>query len=129
MRKPRKTSTVTVRLPDKTKFAIDLLCERHGASISTVISRAIEDLAERENLTTRKPGEMLSLLDKLWDEDEHQRLRNMYRHAPELMPWEVREAIKRELDAEAFGEAAALFHAQHEPPADYVPPPYPFPEE
>jgi hypothetical protein len=89
--KPRKTSTFTVRVPEKLRFALDLLCERHQASITTVVTRAIEDLAEREKLTTREGGEMLSLLDKLYDASEYRRLTNLKNLAPELLSsWDKR---------------------------------------
>lgn len=81
----RKTSTFTVRVPEKLRFAVDLLCERHQASLSTVVTRAVEDLAEKENLTTRSAGEMLSLLDRLYDPSEYQRLVNLMKFAPELL--------------------------------------------
>lgn len=93
--RPRKVSAITLRVPEKLRLAVDLLCERHQASISTIITRAIEDLVEREGLTTRKEGETLSLLDRLWDESEYRRLRNIETHTPELLSALDREVLRQ----------------------------------
>lgn len=84
-RQVHKPHAFSVRVPDKTRFGIDLLCKKNGVQLSTLIVRAVEDLFEKEGLGTRKPGEMFSLLDKLWDENPAVRWRNIATNAPEFL--------------------------------------------
>lgn len=78
-------ATLNVRVPVKTRFGAELLCQKYGVPLSTIVNRAVEVLMNQEGLTSRKEGELLSLLDRLWDESEYRRMLNIQTQAPELL--------------------------------------------
>ena len=54
----------------------------------------MESLLAAEGLDTREPGQLLSLLDRIWDERPGVRTRNLYRYAPELLTPQERLVIE-----------------------------------
>lgn len=88
-------ATLNVRVPVKTRFGAELLCQKYGVPLSTIVNRAVEMLMKQEGLTSRNEGELLSLLDRLWDESEYRRLRNIETHTPELLSALDREVLRQ----------------------------------
>lgn len=84
-KKIHKAGVLNVRVPMRTRFGAELLSQKYGVPLSTIVNRGIELLLDHEGLSSRKKGELLSLLDRLWDESEYRRLRNLEEYAPELM--------------------------------------------
>lgn len=89
-----KAGVLNCRVPSKTRFGAELLCRKHRASLSTLVNAAMEKLFESEGLSTRKEGELLSLLDKIYDERPGVRTRNLLRYAPELLTPQEKMAIE-----------------------------------
>ena len=89
-----KGTAFSLRVPEKVRFGIDLLCRKAGVQLSTLVIRAIEDLFEKEGLTTRKPGQLFSLLDRLWSQSHYTRARNIREMAPELLTQEEKDALE-----------------------------------
>lgn len=92
-KKIHKAGVLNVRVPMRTRFGAELLSQKYGVALSAVVNRAIEQLLDAEGLSTRKKGEMFSLLDRLWDESEYLRLRNVQKLAPELLSGENRNVL------------------------------------
>ncbi len=92
-KKVHKGSSINVRVPARTRFGAELLSHKYGTAMSAIVNRAIEMLMEEEGLTSRKKGEMLSLLDRLWDESEFKRLANLKQIAPELLSSENEQVL------------------------------------
>jgi hypothetical protein len=88
-------ATLNVRVPVKTRFGAELLCQKYGVPLSTIVNRAVEVLMNQEGLTSRKDGDLLSLLDRLWDESEFRRMQNINRFAPELLSAMDRDILDR----------------------------------
>ena len=80
-----KGTSFSLRVPPKVRYGIDLLCHMSGKQLSTIVVDAIEAEFDRQGLTAKKKGEMLTLLDKLWDESPGMRLMKLKENAPELM--------------------------------------------
>ena len=94
-RKSHKTHTFSIRVPEKVRFGLDVLATKNNAQMSALVLRAIEDMFEREGLARREPGQLLSLLDRLWSESEYRRLRNIQKFAPELLNQTDRDILDR----------------------------------
>lgn len=80
-------------MPERTRFGLDLLAKREGVQVSAIALRAIDLLFEREGLTSREPGQLLSILERVWDESDAQRLLKMQAICPELLSSEDRGAL------------------------------------
>lgn len=93
-----KGTSFSLRVPPKIRYGIDLLCQRDGVQLSTFVVNAIEAEFERQGLTAKKKYEMLSLLDKLWDESPGIRLVKLEEHAPELMTREDLQKLTAAID-------------------------------
>ena len=83
-REVQKGHTFSVRMPEKTRYGLDLLARKHHTQISAIVIKAVDALLEAEGLTTRQPGELFSTLDKLWSESGVARLLARVEHTPEL---------------------------------------------
>lgn len=97
MRKKRpifKGHSFSIRVPEKVRYGLDLLCRKHNVQISSLVLRAIEQMFEVEGLSKREPGQLLSLLDRLWSESEIERLEALQAHAPELATSKERVQIQ-----------------------------------
>lgn len=104
-----KGSALSVRLPDKTRYGLELAARRNKAQISAMVIRAIDDLLEREGLTKR--DDVLTWLDKLWHESEPERIKALREHAPMLMtPAEKVELSVLTLIEELRGDLVLLLH-------------------
>lgn len=84
-RQKNKTDTIGVRVSPKTRYALDLIARKHGASLSALMVSAAEKLIEAEGMTVVRPGDDACLLDKLWSESESERLLALKRYAPSLL--------------------------------------------
>jgi len=84
-RQKTKTDTIGVRVPPKTRYALDLIARKRGASLSALMVEAADKLIESEGMTVVRPGDDSSLLDKLWHESEADRLLALLRYAPSLL--------------------------------------------
>lgn len=80
----QKGHTFSVRMPEKTRYGIDLLARKYRTQVSAIVTKAVDALLAGEGLTTRQDGELWSLLDKLWSESPAMRLIQLVREAPEL---------------------------------------------
>lgn len=95
MRKPRKTykgHTFSIRVPEKVRYGLELLSRKNQVQMSTLVLRAIETMFESEGLNRREPGQLLSLLDKLWRETETERILTLVELAPELATEDEKKA-------------------------------------
>jgi hypothetical protein len=88
-----RTHTFSLRMPERTRFGLDLLANREGVQVSSIALRAIDLLFEREGLTSREPGQLLSVLERVWDESDAQRLLKMQSICPELLSSSDRGAL------------------------------------
>lgn len=79
-----KTAKIDTRIPDKVRYGVDLMSRKLGLSVSSYVGRAIEKSLAIDGLATKEPGQLHSLLDRLWSESEAQRLFRLVDHAPEL---------------------------------------------
>lgn len=79
-----KGHSFSLRVPEKIRYGLDLLARRRGIQMSALVGRAIETLLETEGLAAKRPGEVVTLLDRIWSEDEPERVAALVRHAPEL---------------------------------------------
>lgn len=70
-----KTETIGVRVPPKMRYGLELLARRNEASLSMMMTVAAERLLEAEGLTSKSPGQLVSVLDRLWSEDEVERIK------------------------------------------------------
>lgn len=84
-RQKNKTDTIGVRVSPKTRYALDLIARKHGASLSALMVSAAEKLIEAEGMTVVRPGDDDCLLDKLWSESESERLLALQQYAPSLL--------------------------------------------
>lgn len=91
-----------MRVPVKTRFGAELLCQKYGVPLSTIVNKAVEVLMNQEGLTARKEGDLLSLLDRLWDESEYRRMRNIQNHAPELLSSLDKQVLRQIADDTLF---------------------------
>ncbi len=107
MKQPKRTKkshTFSLRMPDQTRFGLELLATRERVQASTIVLKAIEELFVREGITSRDPGQLLSLLDKTYDESEPRRILKLHEVAPELLTSDQRkfvaevESSSRDLD-------------------------------
>lgn len=89
-RQKTKTDTIGVRVPPKTRYALDLIARKRGASLSSLMVDAAERLIESEGMTVVRPGDKSSLLDLLWSESESERLLALLDHAPSLLTYPER---------------------------------------
>lgn len=80
-----KGTSLSLRIPEKIRYGLDLMGRSHKTQISALALRAIEDLLERGGLTKKKEGEVITPLDKLWNESESERIKALGEHAPMLM--------------------------------------------
>jgi hypothetical protein len=53
-RRPQKTEVLSMRLDPRVRFAIDLLARVRGQSISTVVERAVQEVADRTSISDRR---------------------------------------------------------------------------
>lgn len=81
------------RVPSKTRFGVELICRKNGINLTALVNRAVDDMLEREGLTSREPGQVFSLLDKIWDDSDVKRLIKMQDICPELLSSEDRGAL------------------------------------
>jgi hypothetical protein len=84
-RQKTKTDTIGVRVPPKTRYALDLIARKRGASLSALMVEAADKLIESEGMTVVRPGDKATLLDTLWSESEDGRLMSLLRYAPTLL--------------------------------------------
>jgi hypothetical protein len=119
----QKGHTFSVRMPEKTRYGIDLLARKYRTQVSAIVTKAVDALLAKEKLTTRNDGELWSLLDKLWSESPGMRIIKLVREAPELATEDekrIGQALKGLLDR--YGEMPgsclrALFPSdQSDPP-------------
>lgn len=80
-----KGSSLSVRLPDKTRYGLELAARRNKVQMSALVNRAVDDLLISEGLTKKIDGEVVTWLDKLWSESESERIKALGEHAPMLM--------------------------------------------
>ena len=80
-----KGHSFSLRVPEKVRYGLDLLARKHHVQMSALVMRAIEKMFEDEGLNRREPGQLLSLMDKLWSDSEAERIYLLQQHAPELM--------------------------------------------
>ena len=80
-----KTDSIGIRIPPKTRYALDLIARKRGASLSALMAEAADKLIEAEGLTVIRPGDKACLLDQLWSESEDGRLMSLLRYAPTLL--------------------------------------------
>ena len=99
-RQKTKTDTIGVRVPPKTRYALDLIARKRGASLSALMVEAADKLIESEGMTVVRPGDDASLIDLLWSESEGERLLALFRHAPSLLthPERVMAQILHEIE-------------------------------
>lgn len=90
----RIMESVGARVPTRLKWGMELFCRREKVSLARACTRAYEDLLENHGITSRAPGEAFSLLDRVWNEDEIERLRLLQQHAPMLAVPKDRHAIE-----------------------------------
>lgn len=80
-----KGHSFSLRVPEKVRYGLDLLARKHHVQMSALVMRAIDKMFEDEGLNRREPGQLLSLMDKLWSDSESERIYLLQQHAPELM--------------------------------------------
>ena len=80
-----KTAKVDARVPDRLAYGLQLMSRKLGMSVSAYIGRAIEQRLVLDGIDKKEPGELHSLLDKLWAPSEAERLVSLALHAPDLM--------------------------------------------
>lgn len=117
-RQKTKTDTIGVRVPPKTRYALDLIARKRGASLSSLMVDAAEKLIESEGMTVVRPGDNSSLLDLLWSESESERLLALLDHAPSLLTYperimaDVLFAVRHERAFSKYESDSGLDHGQ-----------------
>lgn len=61
-----KTSSLTIRLPPKLKFGLELVCRKRGLTLSEAAMRGLEGLLESEGIDARSASGQASNLDAAW---------------------------------------------------------------
>ncbi len=80
-----KPAKIDTRVPERIRYGAELMARKMGLSISGYVGRALEEKLKADGIDRREPGEIGSLLDKLWSSREDERLLNLANYAPELM--------------------------------------------
>ena len=88
-----KPAKIDTRVSEQIKYGAELMARKMGLSISAYVGRALEDRLIADGIGRRKPGELDSLLDRLWSASEQERIFNLAAHAPELMSDEEQSII------------------------------------
>jgi len=117
MAKKRQTfkgHTFSVRVPEKTRYGLDLLARKHHAQISALVIRAIDMLFESEGLARKGEGFDV-LLDRLWSESESGRVMALAQYAPTFatademrMAYLINRACT-EYESRGLGDRQAVF--------------------
>lgn len=79
-----KGHSFSLRVPPRIRYALDLLSRKNGQQMSALVVKAIERLLEDEGLTKKEPGQLFSLLDRLWSEDEVERIKAIVKYGKGL---------------------------------------------
>lgn len=79
-----KTETIGVRVPPKLRYGLELLARKDSASLSMLMVLAAERLLEAEGVSGKAHGQLLSLLDRLWSEDEVERIKAIVKYGDGL---------------------------------------------
>lgn len=79
-----KGHSFSLRVPPRVRYALDLLSRKNGQQMSALVMKAIERFLEDEGLTKKDPGQLFSLLDRLWSEDESERIKAIVKHGEGL---------------------------------------------
>jgi hypothetical protein len=93
-KKMHRDAVLHCRVPGKVKYGVDLLCRMNSASTALVVEKALVALFESEGLKSKNPGELTTLLDKLWSPIPEERLYRLWLHAPDLLTQEERELLQ-----------------------------------
>jgi hypothetical protein len=88
-----KPAKIDTRVSEQIKYGAELMARKMGLSISGYVGRALEDRLSVDGIGRRQPGELDSLLDRLWSVQEDERIFNLAVHAPELMSDEEQSII------------------------------------
>lgn len=86
--KKPKTGVISVRVDPKLRYGLDLAARQQHISVSDAVVQAVVGYLESKGLMERQPGEIETLLDKLWNESETARIENLFNLAPGLMTGE-----------------------------------------
>ena len=109
-----RTTTVSIRLKPRTRYALELLARKRHHSLTSVIEwaldRTINDPVEGLfDTPTGERGKPESIVDKVWDPDEADRLVKLSMYFPRLMSFEEEKLI------EAIRENSRLWSAKDGP--------------
>jgi hypothetical protein len=126
-KKMHRDAVLHCRVPAKVKYGADLLCRKHSASTALIVEKSLLTLFDKEGLMARGPGEMTTLLDKLWSPIPEERLYRLWLHAPDLMTQEERELLQwvREMveeEGQEFNVAAIIAQCEEKRANEESPP-------
>lgn len=108
-KKTNKGSAVSFRLPEKTRYGLELAARKQAATVSDVVQKALDDFI----CTIDIPGMTLNrALDCIWSDSESDRIKLLGEHAPMLMtPAEkVELSILNAIDACVCGNLLEYLH-------------------
>jgi predicted transcriptional regulator len=102
MKKPSlspRTTTLSVRLEPRTRFALELLARRRRSTITAVLEAAIDRIISdpEEGLFDTPAGERgkpENIVDKVWDTDDADRLVKLSMYFPRLLTFEQERLVK-----------------------------------
>lgn len=91
---PSGFSPLTIRLPDKTRFALELLAKEQARSLSQAVEWALNVGVRAQRIEHAGGGSRSisvgELAEALWHEDESGRILKLYELAPHLLPFDDR---------------------------------------
>jgi hypothetical protein len=84
MRKKNKTSKIDARISERLRFGVELMARKLGISVSAYAARALEQALIADGIDRRPDAGMYSLLDRVFSQNEGERVLALCQHAPEL---------------------------------------------
>lgn len=88
-----KTELISVRVPPKLRYGLELVARKKGLTLSEAMMRAAEAYLEADGIAAKQQGEMQSTLDRVWHENELVRLVYLFEIAPNLLTKEENDII------------------------------------
>jgi hypothetical protein len=88
-----KGHSIGLRVPEKVRYGLELLSRKHQMQMSSLILRAIDKMFDDEGLNSRDKAQLLSFLDRLWSDDQLDRMSRLAEIAPQLLTDEEKRIL------------------------------------
>lgn len=83
--KMKKGETLTIRIDDRSRYALDLLGRLKRRSVSELVLGEIREVIDKELPKPEVDGKRVPLMDAVWDAFEQDRMVKLAMAAPELL--------------------------------------------